>query len=129
MPRRPCVPTDATRALRARLDALFAAHDADGAVAAALAGLRDGIPIEDLYCAVLVPLLTDCTRFALSGSAVTASFEIAPDLWLADFDENQLSQVIDNLIINAQQAMPQGGTIVVSAAMHMMGPKFRAVRR
>jgi CheY-like chemotaxis protein len=37
------------------------------------------------------------------------------DLWACNFDKNQICQVIDNLIINAQQAMPVGGTIELSA--------------
>ena len=37
------------------------------------------------------------------------------DLWLVDIDEGQISQVINNLVINADQAMPHGGIIWVSA--------------
>ena len=40
---------------------------------------------------------------------------IAPDLWPIQADNGQLSQVISNLIINAQQAMPTGGTITLTA--------------
>lgn len=64
---------------------------------------------------LLSPLLNKCTRFALSGSKISAAFDIPDDLWPCDFDQNQIGQVIDNLIINAQQAMQNGGTIEVSA--------------
>jgi CheY-like chemotaxis protein len=37
------------------------------------------------------------------------------DLWACNFDKNQIGQVIDNLIINAQQAMPVGGVIELTA--------------
>ena len=37
------------------------------------------------------------------------------DLWSCKFDKNQISQVIDNIVINAQQAMPMGGTVLISA--------------
>ncbi|MCF7944495.1 MAG: hybrid sensor histidine kinase/response regulator, partial [Spirochaetia bacterium] len=53
--------------------------------------------------------------FALSGSSTVCRYAIPEDLWLCDVDENQFGQVIDNLIINAQQAMPSGGTIQVKA--------------
>jgi methanogenic corrinoid protein MtbC1 len=52
-------PTPAAEALRAQLDRLFAAHDADGAVDAALGALRDGLPLDAVYGDVLVPLLAD----------------------------------------------------------------------
>jgi PAS domain S-box-containing protein len=60
--------------------------------------------------------LNEHTNFALSGSKITAHFAIQPGLWLADFDENQIGQVINNLVLNAQQAMPMGGSIIVSAS-------------
>lgn len=60
-------------------------------------------------------LLRENTGFALSGSNVTCEFSIVPDLWLCDADENQLGQVIDNIVINAKQAMPSGGVIKVGA--------------
>ncbi len=37
------------------------------------------------------------------------------DLWLCDFDENQIGQVLDNIMINALEAMPLGGKIYISA--------------
>jgi len=55
------------------------------------------------------------TRFALSGSSVLSKFQIQENLWPCNFDKNQIAQVIDNLVINAQYAMPNGGMIEVSA--------------
>jgi CheY-like chemotaxis protein len=40
---------------------------------------------------------------------------VADDLWPCDFDRNQIAQVISNIVINAQQAMPLGGTVTISA--------------
>ncbi|HOT30291.1 MAG TPA: PAS domain S-box protein [Candidatus Ozemobacteraceae bacterium] len=60
-------------------------------------------------------LLRDSSMFAISGSKAACLFDIAEDLWLCDYDENQLSQVIDNIVINARQAMPEEGLIRVSA--------------
>ena len=60
-------------------------------------------------------LMKDATTFVLSGSRVKPSFDIPSDLWLCDVDAGQLSQVINNLVINAQQAMPMGGTITITA--------------
>ncbi len=60
-------------------------------------------------------LIKDSAAFALSGSNITCEYIIDEDLRLCDFDENQMSQVIDNIVINAKQAMPVGGKIVISA--------------
>ncbi|MBP7633734.1 PAS domain S-box protein [Candidatus Ozemobacteraceae bacterium] len=60
-------------------------------------------------------LLRDASMFAISGSKAACLFDIAEDLWLCDYDENQLSQVIDNIVINARQAMPDEGLIRISA--------------
>lgn len=54
-------------------------------------------------------------EFVLSGSAVACHFHVAPDLWSCDCDENQIGQVIDNIVINARDAMPEGGNVTLSA--------------
>ena len=74
---------------------------------------KGGAPIR--VSASVSELLRETTTFLLRGSNVRAVFDIAPDLWLARFDAGQVGQVIDNLVINAKQAMPQGGVIAVSA--------------
>ncbi|MDD3147326.1 MAG: PAS domain S-box protein [Candidatus Riflebacteria bacterium] len=61
----------------------------------------------------LGPVVKESAMFALSGSSITCEFEIVEDLWPADFDRGQIEQVIDNLIINAKQAMPAGGSITI----------------
>jgi len=52
-------------------------------------------------------------RFALSGSNVRCVIEADEDLWGCSFDAHQISQVVDNLVINAVQAMPRGGCLRV----------------
>ncbi|HET7535014.1 MAG TPA: PAS domain S-box protein, partial [Candidatus Didemnitutus sp.] len=60
-------------------------------------------------------IVREMTTFALHGSQVKAEFELAPDLWPADADKGQIGRVVQNLAINAVQAMPRGGTLRVSA--------------
>jgi PAS domain S-box-containing protein len=60
----------------------------------------------------LPALVEEAARFALSGASVTCEFDWEPGLWPCDVDGNQISQVIDNLVINALQAMPLGGKLV-----------------
>jgi PAS domain S-box-containing protein len=59
--------------------------------------------------------LRETVEFASSGSNVSSSFDIPEDLWMCDYDANQMGQVVDNIVINALQAMPAGGTIAVAA--------------
>ena len=60
-------------------------------------------------------LLKDSASFALRGSNVKCIFSIPDDLWQVDIDEGQINRVIQNLVINAQQAMPEGGIIDLRA--------------
>ena len=70
---------------------------------------RGGAPVTKL--ASLTDMLKDTAGFALRGSNVKCHFFIPDDLWQAEIDEGQVSQVIHNLVINAQQSMPAGGAI------------------
>jgi PAS domain S-box-containing protein len=53
--------------------------------------------------------------FAATGSSVACEFDIPEDLPPVEFDEGQMRQVIHNLVQNAREAMPGGGTLRVSA--------------
>ncbi len=75
---------------------------------------KGGAPVRKI--GKLSPLVKETALFALSGSSVSCDFEISQELWSSNFDSNQIAQVIDNLMINAQQAMPGGGTIELVAA-------------
>jgi signal transduction histidine kinase/CheY-like chemotaxis protein len=58
-------------------------------------------------------LVNDAVDFSLRGSNCKAEVEIEPDLPLVNIDEGQITQVLNNLIVNATQAMPNGGTIQI----------------
>ena len=74
---------------------------------------KGGTPVKKALS--LSPLLTSTTNFVLSGSNVSARFSFPDDLWPCEVDENQFGQVIDNIVINARQAMPTGGTLIIIA--------------
>jgi PAS domain S-box-containing protein len=63
----------------------------------------------------LLPVIENAVTFALSGSRCTYEVRINPDVWLVEADEGQLGQVIQNIVLNADQAMPLGGNVVISA--------------
>ena len=54
-------------------------------------------------------LVEQSTSFALSGAKVSSRLHVDDDLWSVSGDPGQLGQVVNNLVINAMQAMPAGG--------------------
>jgi PAS domain S-box-containing protein len=81
---------------------------------------KGGAPVKKL--AVIGDLIRDTADFGTRGSAVRCEFSLPEDLWDAEIDEGQISQVISNLVINAVQAMPRGGTIHISGRNVQAGP-------
>ena len=82
---------------------------------------KGGAPIQKIDN--LFPFVEETAKFALSGANVSCHLEVQQDLWACNFDKNQIGQVIDNLIINAQQAMPVGGTIELTARNIVLSEK------
>ena len=84
---------------------------------------RGGEPVKKLI--VLSSLIREASAFVLSGSNVSSNIEVADDLWCMDADEGQLSQVLHNLLLNAVQAMPDGGELRVRAVNETLGTDNR----
>ena len=70
---------------------------------------RGGVPAKNTV--PISGLLKNTTEIALSGSNINCEFAIPDDLWSVYIDEAQIVQAIHNLVINAVEAMPKGGTI------------------
>ncbi len=75
---------------------------------------RGGEPIKKTTS--MGDLIRESAAFALRGSKATFDLQIDPDLQPVEADQGQMSQVLNNLIINADQAMPSGGTIRIVAS-------------
>ena len=73
---------------------------------------KGGDPVRTAV--VLPEIVREAAKFALHGSTVRGEFEIADDLWAADVDGGQIGQVVQNLVINAMQAMKGGGSIRIA---------------
>jgi len=63
----------------------------------------------------LQPIIENAAKFALSGSRSVYNLAIDGGLWLAEADEGQISQVIQNIVLNADQSMPEGGQVKITA--------------
>ncbi|MFT5045177.1 MAG: two-component system cell cycle sensor histidine kinase/response regulator CckA, partial [Porticoccaceae bacterium] len=61
------------------------------------------------------PIINDSIMFSLSESSVKTTTTIQQDLWMLTADKGQISQAVTNLIMNADQAMPAGGTLTIEA--------------
>ena len=75
---------------------------------------KGGMPVRKFVA--LEPLLRQAASFAATGSPSVCRFAFTPNLAGVEIDEGQIGQLIHNLVLNATQAMPHGGTITVSAA-------------
>ncbi len=74
---------------------------------------KGGAPVQKI--AVLIPFIQEVVHFALSGSNISCRFNLDENLWPCNIDKNQIGQVINNIVINAQHAMPNGGAIEITA--------------
>jgi PAS domain S-box-containing protein len=73
---------------------------------------RGGAPVRKVIA--LRPVVEEAASFALSGATARGEQTFAQDLWAVQADAGQIGQVIHNLVINAVQAMTQGGVIRIS---------------
>ncbi len=73
---------------------------------------RGGAPIRKTTS--IEGLIRDSANFSLKGSNVKCEFKFDKKLFAVDIDKGQISQVVNNMVINAKQAMKTGGTITIS---------------
>ncbi|MHA1341252.1 MAG: ATP-binding protein [Promethearchaeota archaeon] len=63
----------------------------------------------------LTEILKSTPKFLLRGSNIKLNLEIPEDLWNIEVDPQQVNQVFINLIVNAREAMPNGGELTIRA--------------
>ncbi len=81
---------------------------------------KGGEPIRK--SASVPDIIGDSARFATRGSSARPKFNFANDLMQASIDVGQISQVVHNLVLNAAQAMPDGGNVTISAENVVITP-------
>lgn len=72
---------------------------------------KGGEPVRAIVA--LPEIIKESADFVLHGSQVVSHYNIPQDLWQADVDSGQIGQVIQNIVLNAKNAMPEGGVITI----------------
>ena len=74
-----------------------------------IAFARGGAPVKEFTA--LPDLIRESADFLLRGSSVKAEIQFPKDFWTVSIDRGQMHQVVNNLVLNALQAMPSGGQL------------------
>ena len=70
---------------------------------------------DPLRTTVSLPdIVREAAEFVLHGTSARCDYTVNPGLWNANVDKDQITQVVQNIVLNAVQAMPHGGVIRVS---------------
>ncbi|MCU0848553.1 MAG: PAS domain S-box protein [Spirochaetes bacterium] len=81
---------------------------------------KGGAPVKKVSS--IIDLLMESAGFILTGSNIRSEFFIQDGIWPVEVDEGQINQVINNLVINSVQAMPDGGVIIIKAENIIISP-------
>jgi PAS domain S-box-containing protein len=80
---------------------------------------RGGSPVK--RTSSISEIIKETIDFTLRGSNVKCEYKISEKIWPVNVDKGQISQVIQNIIINAEQAIPGGGTIMIEIENALFG--------
>ncbi len=97
-------------------DAELAAQKAQGLTQQLLTFSKGGNPLRSAVH--LAEVVREATHFALHGSKVRSEFTPPEKLWTAEVDRAQIGQVVQNIVLNAVQAMPDGGVVKIQLQNH-----------
>lgn len=100
-------------------------HAIERAVALAqqlLTFAKGGAPIKERDGVRLQDLVQESAEFVLHGSQIRVEYDLEDGIWGAEIDSGQISQVVNNLITNARQAMADAGIIRVKIENVLVAP-------
>ncbi len=86
-----------------------------------LAFSQEGMPVKAIHS--MREVIEDSIGFFLSGSNVDYTLDFPDDLWKAEIDRGQIDQALQSVIRNADQAMPEGGTVTIRGENVALGPR------
>jgi len=102
--------SDPSIALKYLEDAEYSALRARNLAEQLLTFSKGGEPVKKLIS--LPDLIKRSSEFALSGSKIKTNFEIDDNVKIVNADESQISQVLNNILINSAQLMSEGNIYV-----------------
>jgi len=70
---------------------------------------KGGAPVKEVRS--IENLVKETTNLSMRGSNVKSEFSFPGDLWLVKFDKGQMKHAINNLVVDAVESMPDGGSI------------------
>jgi len=82
---------------------------------------RSGEPIKKITS--VKKAIIESVSLTSAGTSITIDVDIQKDLWGAEIDEEQIIYVLNNLLVNAQQAMTPGGKVLVKAENFLLKEK------
>ncbi len=109
-----------TNPVRPKLERALAALDqATGLTHQLLSFSSGGAPV--LSTTSIGDTIRESASFVLTGGRARCDFDLPPELWPVEADLGQISRLVQNLAINAAQAMPQGGQVVIRGSNEIAG--------
>ncbi len=100
--------------------ALTAANRARSLTSQLLTFSKGGTPVRET--GDIRSVIRETATFIMRGSNSNCVFDLPEDLQNIEMDADQISQVINNLLLNARQAMPDGGVIEIRAKNYEYSP-------
>jgi signal transduction histidine kinase len=86
---------------------------------------QGGYPVRKIEN--LGPVLQEAAEKVFKDSNITCNISIAEDLWPCEVDTSQIKQVAENILINAKEAMPNGGIVELIAENTTIGTIIRSL--
>jgi PAS domain S-box-containing protein len=74
---------------------------------------KGGVPVKETLA--LGPIIQKILDIHMHAPNISFEVNFPDTLWPVDIDQEQIRQAIDNIICNAEQAMPKGGVIKIAA--------------
>jgi two-component system, cell cycle sensor histidine kinase and response regulator CckA len=106
------------------LDSIANAYQRAGLLSSQLLTFaKGGAPVRRLVS--VAELVTNAVDLARAGAPTSITVDIAEDLGFAQVDPGQIGQVLHNVLLNAQQAMPQGGISGLAVALRCRRERWR----
>ncbi|MBN1155125.1 response regulator [candidate division KSB1 bacterium] len=80
---------------------------------------KEGVPSKELTSST--NFIKESVQFIMRGTNVSCELDIQEKLWNIEIDRSQITQVMNNIIMNAIQAMPRGGNMKISVKNYEVG--------